>query len=124
MLYDFSDTMMENTGIEKAVPFNVTKTVGYLQGGVNCRTIVKKITGTINAMAFSAGESLKEKISPFDTFIQIIDGNAEILINEKSFHLETGECIIVPAHSRNIIKATTQFKMLSILIKSGYEEVS
>jgi len=38
--------------------------------------------------------------------------------------LETGQSIIIPAHSRNSIKANVRFKMLSTIIKSGYEEVS
>ena len=106
------------------LPFAIAEMVEYLPAAIMKRTIVKKITGIINAVAFNSGESLEEKISPFDTFIQIIDGKAEIMINEKSFEIGTGEAIIVPAHSRTRIKATTRFKMLSIVIKSGYEELS
>lgn len=62
------------------------------------------------------------KTSPFDTFIQVIDGKAEIIIDNKSNILETGQSIIVPAHSHNTIKANVRFKMISTIIKSGYEE--
>ncbi len=64
---------------------------------------------------------LTEKISPFDTFIQVIEGRAEVVIDDKSNLLETGSSIIIPAHTRNTIKANERFKMISTVIKSGYE---
>jgi quercetin dioxygenase-like cupin family protein len=56
-----------------------------------------------------------------DTFVQIIVGRAEIIIDGKSNLLETGEAIIIPAHTPNMIKANEQFKMILTIIKSGYE---
>ena len=53
---------------------------------------------------------LAEKTSPFDTFIQIIDGNAEIRINDELFTLGLGEGIIIPAHSKQCIIASEKFK--------------
>jgi quercetin dioxygenase-like cupin family protein len=67
---------------------------------------------------------MTERSSPFDTFIQVIDGKAEIIIHGKSNMLNTGQSIIIPAHASNSIKANVRFKMLSTIIKSGYEEVS
>ena len=67
---------------------------------------------------------MTEKISPFDTFIQVIDGKAEVVIDDVSSLLNVGESIIIPAHTSNTIKANVRFKMISTTIKSGYEEVS
>jgi quercetin dioxygenase-like cupin family protein len=88
------------------------------------KTIIKKTTGNISAVSFDSGEALTEKSSPFDTFIQVIDGKAEIIIDGKSHLLETGQSIIIPAHSKNSLKANVRFKILSTIIKSGYEELS
>jgi quercetin dioxygenase-like cupin family protein len=85
------------------------------------KTIIKKTTGNVSVVSFDSGENLTEKISPFDTFIQIIEGRAEITIDDKSQTLETGAAIIIPAHSKNSIKANERFKMISTVIKSGYE---
>lgn len=71
--------------------------------------------------SFDTGKERAEKSSPFDTFIQIIDGEAEVEINKKKFKLGLGEGIVIPAHSRHCIHATEQFKMISTVIKSGYE---
>ena len=47
------------------------------------KTIIKKSTGNITAMSFAEGEELGLKTTPFDTFVQIIDGSAELIIDEK-----------------------------------------
>ena len=72
-------------------------------------------------IAIDTGENLEDKISPFDTFVQIIDGNAEIVIDDKSNMLKTGEGIIIPAHTSHSVKANERFKMISTMIKSGYD---
>lgn len=102
----------------------IVEIIEYVPDSVVIKTIIKKSTGNITAVSFDAGEKLEEKTSPFDTFIQIIDGNAEIIINDISTLLETGNAIIIPSHARNSIKAKDRFKMLSTVIKSGYEDVS
>jgi len=71
---------------------------------------------------FIAGEELEEKISPFDNYIQIIDGTAEVGINDKNYKLRLGEGIIIPAHTSHRFNANEQFKMISTIIKSGYED--
>ncbi len=112
---------MENQDIDKSRAFIIVEIIEYVPNSVVSKTIIKKSTGNVTAEAFDTGEELTEKISPFDTFIQIIDGRAEIAIDGKSNLLEKGQSIIIPAHTSNIIKANERFKMLSTIIKSGYE---
>jgi quercetin dioxygenase-like cupin family protein len=112
---------MENIDIEKSKAFIIVEIIEYVPNSVVTKTIIKKSTGNVSAEAFDTGEGLSEKISPFDTFAQIIDGKAEIVIDGKSHFLNTGESIIIPAHTPNIINANERFKMISTIIKSGYE---
>jgi len=112
---------MENKEYGKSKAFIIVEIIEYVPGSVVSKTIIRKSTGNVSAEAFDTGEALSEKISPFDTFIQIIDGKAEIVIDEKSNILDTGQSIIIPAHATNIIKANERFKMISTIIKSGYE---
>lgn len=110
--------------VEKSKALIIVEIIEYVPDSVVIKTIIKKTTGNISAVSFDTGEKLEEKTSPFDTFIQIIDGKAEVIIDEKSNELGTGQSIIIPAHSRNSIKANNRFKMISTVIKSGYEDVS
>jgi quercetin dioxygenase-like cupin family protein len=113
---------VENSEIEKSKVMIEAEIIGYMPNSVVIKTVIKKATGNVSAVSFDAGEALTGKISPFDTFIQVIDGRAEIIIDEKSNLLETGQAIIIPAHSSNLLKANEKFKMLSTTIKSGYED--
>jgi quercetin dioxygenase-like cupin family protein len=110
-----------NLDIEKSKAFIIVEIIEYVPNSVVTKTIIKKSTGNVSAEAFDTGEGLSEKISPFDTFAQIIDGKAEIIIDGESHFLNTGQSIIIPAHTPNIIKANVKFKMISTIIKSGYE---
>ncbi|XOV91090.1 MAG: cupin domain-containing protein [Bacteroidota bacterium] len=112
---------MEKESIEKGKILIVVEIIEYVPDSVLIKTIIKKATGNVSAVSFDSGESLTEKTSPFDTFIQVIDGKAEVIIDDKSHILETGQAIIIPAHTRNSFQAKVRFKMISTVIKSGYE---
>ena len=113
---------MKNTEFIKSDAFNVAEVIDYVPNSVVIKSIIKKITGNVSAVSFDSGELLCGKTSPFETFIQIIEGNAEIVIDDESNLLKTGQSIIIPAHTPNTIKANEKFKMISTLIKSGYED--
>ena len=68
------------------------------------------------------GEELSEKIVPFDTYVQVIDGSAEVILNNKAISIKLGEGVIIPAHTKHSFTANEQFKMITTVIKSGYEE--
>jgi quercetin dioxygenase-like cupin family protein len=108
---------------EKSKVFIIVEIIEYVPNSVVIKTIIKKTTGNVSAVSFDSGETLTEKISPFDTFIQVIEGRAEIVIENNSNLLETGMSIIIPAHTLNTIKANERFKMISTVIKSGYESL-
>jgi quercetin dioxygenase-like cupin family protein len=113
---------MEKAEVEKAKTFNVSDMLEYIPNSVVIKSILRKITGNVSVVSFDAGEELVGKTAPFDTFIQIIDGSAEIIIDDKSNFLSSEQSIIIPAHSSNTIKANVRFKMISTIIKSGYED--
>ena len=112
---------MHTTEIEKSKTHILIEIIEYVPNSVVCKTIIRKTTGNISVVAIDTGEALAEKISPFDTFIQVIEGVAEVVIDEKPNILQTGQAIIIPAHASNIVKANERFKMTSTVIKSGYE---
>ena len=108
--------------IEKSKALIIVEIIEYVPNAVLSKTIIKKTTGNVTVSSFDAGEELAEKTCPFDMFIQIIDGAAEVSINEKKYSLNRGGGIVIPAHSRHCFNAAEQFKMISTTIKSGYED--
>jgi quercetin dioxygenase-like cupin family protein len=113
---------MENPKeIEKAKAHITVEIIEYLANAVVKKTILNKSTGNISVMSFDSGEGLSEKSTAFDTFVQIIDGQAEIVIAGVSHVLQTGESIVIPAHTSNYVEPNGRFKMIQSIIKSGYE---
>jgi len=95
--------------------------VDYISDTVVDHLILKKPTGYIRPVSFDFGQELKKRISPFDTFIQVIEGNADVIIDDISHTLETGHGIIIPAHATGTIRSGIRFKIIETIIKSGYE---
>jgi quercetin dioxygenase-like cupin family protein len=112
---------MNNKELVKSKAHIIVEIIEYVPNAVVSKTIIKKITGNITVSSFDSGEELSEKSSPFDTYVQIIDGAAEITVDDKKVLLELGQGMIIPAHSKHSFNAQEQFKMITTVIKSGYE---
>jgi quercetin dioxygenase-like cupin family protein len=91
--------------------------VDYQAGAVVSREIIKQKTGTVTVFAFDEGQGLSEHTAPFDALVYLLDGEAEITISGKPFHVKQGEMIIMPANEPHAVKAAKRFKMLLIMIR-------
>lgn len=96
---------------------NPKELVSYQTGSVVSRTVIDKKAGTCTLFAFDAGQGLSEHTAPFDALVYLLDGEAEIAISGKPFHLKEGEIIIMPANKPHALRAVKQFKMMLVMIK-------
>lgn len=113
---------MDNNELEKSKAHITVELIEYMTNSIIIKTIMRKSTGNVSVISFDSGEGLTEKTSPFDTFLQIIEGEAHIVIDGKPIMLKMGESIIVPGHKPSHITPNGRFKMISTVIKSGYEK--
>ena len=102
----------------KAEILNLAEMVSYQTGSVVSRQITKADAGNVTLFAFDKGQELSEHTAPFDALVQVVEGKAEIIISGKSFHLTSGDAIIMPANDSHAVKATGQFKMLLTMIRT------
>jgi len=109
---------MQSNEFEKAKVFSFNDSVEYSDGGIVSKTVLKKETGNISLFSFAKGEALSEHTAPFDAMIMVIDGKSEIIIGGKSYLLESGQNIIMPANITHAVKAVEKFKMVLTMIKS------
>jgi quercetin dioxygenase-like cupin family protein len=107
--------------IEKSKSHITVSIIEYMNDAVVIKTILKKTTGSVSVMSFDKGQGLPVHSSPFDTFVQVIDGTAEIIINGESFEIKAGSSIVVPAHTHSSVRQNGRFKLIETVIKSGYE---
>ncbi len=92
--------------------------INYQDGSVVSREIIRKTTGTVTIFAFDKGQGLSEHTAPFDALITILDGDAEVTIAGKAYHLDQGEMVTLPANNTHALKALSKFKMLLVMIRS------
>ena len=92
--------------------------IEYQDSSVVSKEIVKGKTGSVTLFAFDKGQGLSEHTAPFDALVNILDGEAEIIISGKSFNPKAGDIIIMPANEPHALKAIHRFKMMLVMIKS------
>ena len=113
---------MNDSELIKSLPQNIGSAIEYCHGSIVNKIILKQNTGHVTLSSFDIG-NVQVYYFPFDHLIQVIEGNASVCIDKKWSTVEEGQIIISPAHMKHLVKANQRFKMLSTIIKSGYEDV-
>ena len=90
----------------------------YQEGSVVSRMLINKKIGTVTMFSFDKGEGLSEHTAPFDALVYIFDGKAEIIISKKTYILEKGQMITMPANEPHALNALERFKMMLIMVKA------
>lgn len=99
-------------------PLNLAELVQYQSGSVVSKTLVDKKIGTLTLFSFDAGQGLSEHTAPFDAVVQVLDGEAQVTIEETVHTVTTGQLIIMPANKPHSLRADKPFKMLLIMIRA------
>lgn len=105
---------MDLTG--KALTLN--ELVAYQDGSVVSKTLIDRKIGTLTLFSFGEGQGLSEHTAPFDAFVQVVDGEAEVTIDGQSQTVSSGQMIIMPANRPHALKAVKPFKMLLVMIRA------
>lgn len=92
--------------------------VQYQPGAVVSRTLIDKKIGTLTLFAFDDGQGLSEHTAPYDAFVQIVDGFADITIAGEDHRVAAGQMIIMPANRPHALRAVGRFKMLLVMIRA------
>lgn len=92
--------------------------VQYQDDSVVSKTLIDKKIGTITLFSFDAGQGLSEHTAPFDAYIQVVDGEAEVTIEGELHTVIAGQMIIMPANKPHAVKAVKAFKMLLVMIRA------
>ena len=100
----------------KALTMN--ELVAYSEGSVVSKTLIDKKIGTVTLFSFDAGQGLSEHTAPYDAFVQVVDGEAEVTIEGSAQTVTAGQMIIMPANKPHELKAVKPFKMLLVMIRA------
>ena len=78
--------MIMDKKIVKQEVLSANNLIDYAEGGIVSKEFVHSHAGSITLFAFDEGQKLSEHTAPFDAVIQIIDGEAEIMISGELYH--------------------------------------
>ena len=92
--------------------------VAYSEGSVVSKTLIDKKVGIVTLFSFDAGQGLSEHTAPYDAFVQVVDGEAEVTIEGNAQTVSAGQLIIMPANKPHELKAIKPFKMLLVMIRA------
>lgn len=101
----------------KGEVLNLENMVEYSSGGIISKQVLKNPSGNVTLFSFAQGQGLSEHTAPFDAMVQVLDGEAIIIIGGNPNVVKKGETIIMPANITHALQAEKQFKMLLTMIK-------
>ena len=101
----------------KATVFDLAEEIDYAKGGVVSKQVTKNSVGNVTLFSFDQGQGLTEHTASFDALVQILDGEAEILIDGTPYRVKAGQIIIMPANVPHALQAVERFKMLLTMIR-------
>ncbi len=91
--------------------------VAYAPGSIVSRTLAKARGGSLTLFAFDAGQELSEHTSPFDAYVHVLDGAAELTIGGERVVARAGETVRMPAGTPHALRAAERFKMLLSMVR-------
>jgi len=89
------------------------------EGAVFSRTLVKNSAGNVTIFAFGQGQGLSPHSAPFDALVHVLDGTARITIGEHPHDLGAGQAVLMPAGVPHAVQATTDFRMLLVMLRGS-----
>ncbi len=97
--------------------FELEELIDYQEGAVVSRTLVDKEHTTLTIFAFDENQTLSEHTAPHDALLQVIDGEARVIIEGEEYDLEEGETIVMPAEKPHAVEAISKFKMFLTMVR-------
>ena len=105
-------------GMPVAKPVEGMNLIGYQEASVVSREILKRNNGNVTLFAFDAGQGLSEHTAPFDALVNMLEGEALIVIAGNPVRAKAGDLVLMPAQQPHALTAITKFKMLLTMIRS------
>lgn len=102
--------------IEHKTILEFKKLIDYKQGQIVSMTIAQNDAVSMTLFSFWEGEGVSTHSAPGDALVYILDGEAEVTVDEEKFTVKQNECIVMPANIPHGLEAIKNFKMLLIVV--------
>jgi quercetin dioxygenase-like cupin family protein len=98
-------------------PVDLAGLAEYNDDSIVSRTLLKKPSGTVTVFAFTAGQALSEHTAPFDALLQLLEGQARVVVDGLTHVVVVGPMLRLPANVPHSVAADEPFKMLLIMLR-------
>ncbi len=106
-----------SAGMPAGEALSLEEMVAYQDGSIVSRTLAKTNGGTVTLFAFDAGQALSEHTAPFDALVNVLDGEAEVVIGGEKQVTRAGQAVMMPADIPHALNANKRFKMLLVMVR-------
>jgi quercetin dioxygenase-like cupin family protein len=104
--------------ISHSKTLELSSLTAYQEGAIVSRIILEKPAGSVTIFSFDKEQGLSEHTAPFDALVQVIEGQAEIIIAGTPYPVSAGEVILMPASVPHAVRAPERFKILLTMLKA------
>ena len=105
------------TGVVPGEPFTFAELVNCAEGAIVSRVLAKNDHCSLTLFAFDAGQGLSEHTSPFDAYVNLIEGELTLTVGGKKTHLSPGQTVLMPAKVPHALHAVTPVKLLLMMLR-------
>jgi quercetin dioxygenase-like cupin family protein len=101
-----------------ATRFKLADLVAYAEGSIVSRAIVQEHVASLTLFAFDAGQALSEHTTAYNAYLQVLDGEADLVIGGESVVAHEGDVVLLPSGVPHEVNARVRFKMLLTMIRA------
>jgi quercetin dioxygenase-like cupin family protein len=101
---------------------NLFEMLDYKTDSIASKTLVEKGGGSVTLYAFDKAQGLGEHSSPFVTLLQLVEGKAEIRIDNRNSLMRDGDVVTILADIPYSLHAIHKVKALVFRINSSLKK--
>jgi quercetin dioxygenase-like cupin family protein len=102
----------KRTQVDPGRAYALAQLVAFQDEAIVSRIVYKGAGGQMTVFAFAAGQELTEHTSPFDAFVQVLEGRVELRIGGAPVEAGPGDLALMPGGVPHAVRALSPFKML------------
>lgn len=96
---------------------SIVDAIGITDNGIISKKILSVDKGNVTLFSFDKNQSLNDHSTPYPVFLMALEGKANFEIGKDKFIFGQGEFLILEPNESHALEASTDFKMLMVLLK-------
>lgn len=108
------DSIIKN--IDSKTIVSLKDVISFREHEVVSRTLIQNDHVSMTLFSFDKGEEISTHASEGDALVLILEGSAEITIDNEKYKLQAEDSIVMPATLPHALFAKESFKMLLIVV--------